>query len=737
MPTARSIKVRGVVQGVGFRPFVARLARAYSLAGCVSNGKEGVEIFLEGSDGDLDAFLQTLESDRPPAAVITQIEVRTSEPRGLREFTIRESESRGRPSVRISPDLPACADCLREMLDPADRRYLYPYINCSNCGPRYSVILKLPYDRPNTTMKDWQLDSFCAAEYTDEGNRRFHAQPIACPICGPGYSLSHGNEVLFGTEGAIRRAAELLRTGSIVAVKGLGGYHLACDARNANAVQSLREHKYRKEKPFALMAKNAEVARTVALLGAEDEALLESVARPIVIVPAVAELPGIAPDNHDVGLMLPYTPLHTLLFEFGASSLLVMTSGNRSSEPIAYEDTEALQRLSGIADAFVIGERPIARRVEDSISQAGVFGPAILRRARGYAPSCVCVFPATASAQAPVLAVGADLKNTVTLVVNGQAFVSQHNGDLSQHQSFESFERSVEDLISMYDLRFDDLLVVHDCHPQYASTAYAEGCASRQKCSIQHHRAHVASVLAEQGEWDRRVIGVSFDGAGYGDDGTIWGGELFTGSIRDGFHRIAHMRHAQLPGGDSASRFPVQAAAGFLAQVEGMPDVTAAPFCFPPRYQRSLGLIRSGLRTFATTSMGRLFDTAAALLGFTGEVSFEGQAAIWLEQLARAIPMTEPYAFPFKDDELDFRPLLRGVAPDRSRGRAPGEISRAFHLGIARGLCEAVTVLCRAHRTKTVVLSGGVFQNQLLLRDIKPLLAAIPLDVYTNHSVPS
>ena len=739
MPSARSIKVRGVVQGVGFRPFVFRLARANRLAGWVCNGNDGVEIFAEGANRDLETFVHALQSGPPSAAIITEIAVQTCALLGLRDFTIRESQNNDRLLTRISPDLPVCGDCLRELFDPADNRYLYPYINCTNCGPRYSVILGLPYDRPNTTMKHWPLDTFCVEQYANPTNRRFHAQPIACPSCGPGYSLvydSCSNEVR-GSEASIRKAVELLQSGKIVAIKGLGGYHLACDAANAGAVQSLRERKYRKEKPFALMAWDVGVARTVARLTPEDEALLESVARPIVIVPATIELAGVAPESHDLGVMLPYTPLHHLLFAFGAPALLVMTSANRSNEPIAYDDGEAVQQLSGIADGFLAGERPIARRVEDSICRAGVFGTATLRRARGYAPSAVAVFPVSAAAPRPILAVGADLKNTITLVVDGQAFMSQYNGDLGNHQSFESFQKSADDLISMYGLRFDDLLVARDSHPQYASSGYADGLLAPEICSIQHHRAHVASVLAERGEWTQRVIGISFDGTGYGDDGTIWGGELFAGSLCDGFERVAHLRAAKLPGGDAAARYPVQAAAGFLDGIDDLPDMTAAPFDFPRRYGQSLALLRSGVRTFTTTSVGRLFDTTAALLGFTRQVSFEGQAAIWLEQIARNIPDADAYPFPFNDRELDFRPLLKSAANDRLRGRNPAEISRAFHRGVAQGLCDALKALCPVHGTDTVVLSGGVFQNELLLEAIKALVLPSPFKVYTNNIVPS
>ena len=677
MPSACSIRVRGVVQGVGFRPFVYRLARANTLAGWVLNGEGGVEIFLEGAEEGLLAFVRHLKTQPPPASSITEIEVRRADPLGLNEFTIRESHRCERPTVRISPDLPLCDECLRELFDPSDRRYWYPYINCTNCGPRYTVVLSLPYDRPNTTMQRWPLDDYCAAEYRDPANRRFHAQPVACPSCGPGYSLQKGDEVVHESEPSIRQAAQLLASGSILAVKGLGGYHLACDASNPAAVAALRERKYRKEKPFAIMAKIAEVARQLVELSSAAEELLTSVARPIVLAPSIAEPhqvdSGVAPENNELGLMLPYTPLHYLLFAAGAPEVLVMTSANRSSEPIAYEDDEALDRLSGIADAFLIGERPIARRVDDSVARDGVFGPVIVRRARGYAPGAVATLPTAR----PILAVGADLKNTITLVVDGQAFMSQHIGDLDHYGSLRAFKETIHDLISMYEVRPEDLLLAYDSHPQYASSSHALALGIPQRLAVQHHRAHIASVLAERGEWEKRVIGVSFDGTGYGDDGSIWGGEIFLGSVKDGFDRVGHLRSASLPGGDAAAQYPVQAAAGFLSQIEGLPDLTAPPFNFAQRYLQALDLVQKNVRTFPTTSIGRLFDTAAALLGFTREITFEGQAAMWLEQLACTVPLTEPYPFPWRARKWIFarycRPLFAiAFAPVRSQKlRAP------------------------------------------------------------------
>lgn len=729
---ARIVRVRGVVQGVGFRPFVFRLARANALAGWVFNGGEGVEIFLEGADDCLEAFVRDLTSAAPPAARITGMEVIACEPRGIREFTIRESRREDRPSTRISPDLPICDDCLRELFDSADRRYRYPYINCTNCGPRYTVTLALPYDRRNTTMSRWPLDEFCAGQYQNPGDRRFHAQPVACPSCGPAYFLQQDGQITSGSEASIRAAAQLLAAGRIVAVKGLGGYHLACDARNARTIHELRERKYRKEKPFALMARDLEAARQIIELTPEAEALLTSLARPIVVARAKAGFPGIAPDSAELGVMLPYTPLHHLLFDAGAPEILVMTSANRSSEPIAYEDSDALERLSAIADAFLIGERPIARRVDDSVARAGAFGPAILRRSRGYAPGAVTTIPSDRS----ILAVGADLKNTIALVVHGQAFVSQHIGDLQDYPSLRAFQETIDDLTSMYEVDWNDLLVVCDAHPQYASAEHARSLPARSRGRIQHHRAHVASVLAERRAWDTRVIGASFDGTGYGDDGTIWGGEIFLGSVRDGFERVAHLRSAVLPGGDAAAQYPVQAAAGVLAQLEDLPELSAPPFSFPDRYDDARMLLRKGVRSFTTTSVGRLFDAAAALLGFTRGVTFEGQAAMWLEQLARTAANADAYSFPFDARELDFRPLLRAVVDDRLHGRSTNEIVRAFQRGIASGVARAITTLCAHHNVDTAVLSGGVFQNELLLEDLHDIFATTPLAIWTNHEVP-
>lgn len=737
---ARLIRVTGVVQGVGFRPFVWRLAQAHGIVGWVRNTGAGVEIHAEGLAAALDAFTSALETEAPPAALVDSVAGEPAAATGSSGFEIRHSSGAARPTVRISPDLAVCDDCLRELRDPADRRRGYPYINCTRCGPRYSIVLSLPYDRPRTTMRDWPMCTECAAEYADPADRRFHAQPAACPRCGPGYALrapasgrqpAAAPDADAGSE-AIARCAGLLRDGRIVAVKGLGGYHLACDARNAAAVEALRMRKFRKERPFAVLAADLDVAEGLVQLDAAARVLLTSVARPIVLAPARVALPGVAPDSAELGVMLPSVPLHHLLFDAGAPPVLVLTSGNRAGEPIAYLDDDALERLGGIADAFLIGERPIARRVDDSVVRAGAAGPVVLRRARGLAPGVVARLPAGR----PILAVGADLKNAVVVVVDGEAIASQHVGDLDHLGAREAFARTIADLLEMYDVDRAALVVAHDAHPAYASSAHARELTAAMHLPVQHHRAHIASVLAEQGALDEQVVGVALDGTGWGDDGAIWGCELFTGSVAGGLVRAAHLRPAVLPGGDAAAHWPVQAAAGFLGQVADAPAAGEAPFDFPRRYAQAAGLVARNVRCFPTTSAGRLFDTAAALLGFTREITYEGQAAVWLEHLARGAAAAAPYPMPFRGGELDFRPLLGGLIADRRRGGDPAVAARAFHGGLAAGLAAAVLALRDRCGGSTAVLSGGVFQNELLSGELRAQLAAAGMQVWQNRAVP-
>ncbi|MDA8193741.1 MAG: carbamoyltransferase HypF [Thermaerobacter sp.] len=731
---AHRIHVRGVVQGVGFRPFVYRMARNFHVNGWVLNNGVGVEIHVEGHPDATAGFLEALRANHPPAARIAEMNVSEATPDQLKTFAIRQSQTAARPTARISADLAICDACRTELFDPHNRRYLYPYINCTDCGPRYSIILELPYDRPHTTMAPWPLCGDCAREYHDPDDRRFHAQPVACPACGPHYRLKLPERTVTGDAEAVRMAAQLLRQGRILAIKGLGGYHLACDARNPAAVAALRSRKYRKDQAFALMARDLAAAGAVVVLDGDAEALLTSVAAPIVVARARRPLPGVAPDNRNLGVMLPYTPLHHLLFHFDAPAVLVMTSANRSSEPIAYQDDEAETRLAGIADGFLCGERPVARRVDDSVIQSGSLGKMIVRRARGYAPTVVARMPESSG---PVLATGADLKNTVTLVVKGQAVMSQHLGDLDNFAAFSGFCQAIDDVRAMYDIAGDELLVAHDLHPGYRSSAHAADLPARRTLAVQHHRAHIAAVLAERGAWDERVIGVAFDGTGYGDDGTIWGGEFFTGSIASGFERVGHLRPAALVGGDAAAKVPVQAAAGFLAEIAPDRVFMEAPFQFPERFARAQALLRQGIRVFPTTSAGRLFDTVAAMLGFTGEMTFEGQAAIWLEHLAWSGHQTlgEDAAL-WDGKQLDYRPLLGSIVRDRQRGRDRADIAYAFHQQLAGAIGRAVSHLGERHGIETVVLAGGVFQNMLLLRLLKECLRRSRLRIWTASEIP-
>jgi hydrogenase maturation protein HypF len=732
-PHALDIDITGLVQGVGFRPFVYRLAVRHGISGWVLNGERGVRVHAEGPARALERFVAELSSEAPPAASIATLTASPARTQEFGSFEIRESRGEGVPTVRVSPDLALCADCRRELFDHNDRRFGYPYINCTNCGPRYSVVLGLPYDRPMTTMRAWPLCAQCRSEYDDPGDRRFHAQPVACAECGPTYVLHERQPEAMGepasaatpSQHSIERAAALLADGAIVAVKGIGGYHLACDARNAGAVALLRERKYRKERPFALMARNLAVARTLIELDAASEEQLTSVARPIVLAPARATFAGVAPDNAELGVMLPYAPLHELLFAAGAPDVLVMTSANRSSEPIAYDDGDALQSLAGIADAFLIGERPIARRLDDSIVRAGPCGPSIVRRARGLAPQAVALLGVTE----PIVAVGADLKNSITLVVGGQAFAGQHIGDLEHFAARGAFATAIADLCAMYGVDPAAALVAHDLHPQYHSSEFA-ATLSERRLAVQHHRAHVASVLAEREAWHESALGFAFDGTGYGEDGAIWGGEVFSGTLSGGLQRVAHLRTVALPGGDAAARFPEQAAAGFLYGVADAVAFDRAPFAFGARYARARELVAKNVRTFPTSSMGRLFDAVAALLGFTREQTFEGQAPMWLEHLARAGASGSGYAFALGAGDFDSAPVLRAIVADRLAGKPVADIARAFHAAVA----GVVVALAEQFAVARVVVSGGVFQNALL---VELLAHHFGERLWLNHKVPA
>lgn len=731
----------GVVQGVGMRPFVYRLAADCRIRGWVRNDGQGVTIHAEGTASALDRFVARLRTDAPPAAVIADLRVADAAPAGFDAFRIVESDAPlASPTVRIAPDLPICAECLRELFDPADGRFEYPYINCTNCGPRYSIIRALPYDRASTTMSAWPMCPRCAAQYADPADRRFHAQPVACPACGPTYVLERAGREPLRAAAAMGATADLLRRGAIVGIKGIGGYHLACDAANADAVARLRTRKFRKEKPFALMARDLPSAERLIELGEAHRALLTSAARPIVLAPARVDLPGVAPDQTSLGVMLPYAPLHALLFAAGAPDPIVLTSANRSDEPIAYRDDEARQRLADLADALLVGEREIARRVDDSVAAVRRGRPFMLRRSRGWAPASVGRLPA----QRPILALGADLKNTLTLVVDGEAFVSQHLGDLDDAGVEQAFRETVRDLLAMYAVDSRDLVVACDLHPEFVSTRHAAElpCAALRR--VQHHHAHIASVAAEHGLLDQRVLGLALDGTGYGTDGAIWGCEYLLGSVAAGFERVASLRSVSMPGGDAAARWPVQAAAGFLAAVGECPALERPPFEFPARYFEARAMVERGVRCFVSTSAGRLFDAAAALLGFTRESTYEGQAAIWMEAQARraahraadrdgAREVQDAYPF----DGVDFEPLLRKLISDRLAGVEVGVCALRLHVGFALGLAAKAAELAQGHGLSGVMVSGGVFQNELLLDTFcDAIRRRSAVTVWTNERVP-
>lgn len=764
---ASLIRIKGIVQGVGFRPFIYLHAREHGLFGWVLNDEAGVEVHIEGDEGAISAFLSSLKEKAPPASRIDEVITGECAPQDYSEFVIVESRSGDKIVTRISPDMVVCAACLSDLDDTSSPYYEYPYVNCTHCGPRYSIIKSLPYDRPATTMAQWPMCEHCRQGYENPEDRRFHAQPVACNKCGPQYYLRSTGDSRTGHE-AIKHAVRLLQEGKIVAVKGIGGYHLALDATNDDALRALRERKYRKEKPFAVMVKSLEHARQIVDLNPVAEEALISIARPIVLARSRGNASGrldqslLAPDNLDLGVMLPYTPLHHLLFKFGAPPFLVLTSANRSNEPLAYDDDRAFGELDGIADAFLVGERPIQRRVDDSVAATSALGFHLIRRARGYAPGAVATLPC----EQPVLAVGADLKNTITLVVAGQAFVSQYIGDLEQTSCFDAFAETVSDLTAMYGIKDEELIVCHDLHPQYMSTQFALQLPCARRIGIQHHRAHVASVLAEHSHrraqakhgdldslsgsdgFEKKVLGIAFDGTGWGDDESIWGGEFFVGSLQSGFERVASIYPATMPGGDAAARFPAQAAAGFLHSISSSTEnllidkLSAPPFEFPEKRMVLVQqMLSKDLQCRKTTSVGRLFDAASALTGFAGEVSFEAQAAIWLEHLARSSLAQKAYPFIYDAGAqyLDWREALNELMQDRLNGASQQDIAGAFHLGLARAMTAAAISLCEQHQLSTVAISGGVMQNMLLVNLFSAELAvsAPHIKLLANSLVPA
>ncbi len=766
------IEIHGAVQGVGFRPFVYRLATELGLAGWVINDTQGVFIEVEGADPLLEAFLVRLSREAPPRAIVQSLDHEWLAPAGYyTRFEIRHSDQGGAKTALVLPDIAACPECLAEAADPANRRYRYPFTNCTNCGPRFSIIEALPYDRPNTTMRRFALCPACRAEYDDPANRRFHAQPNACPICGPQLawieradhegvegaedakregtkpvSRPPAQDALYGTTAlgndALHRAAEALAAGQIVAVKGLGGFHLMADARDACATGRLRERKRRGEKPFAVMAPTLAWVQEHCETPPAAEMLLASAEAPIVLlrkIGAAGVAEAVAPGNPSLGVMLPYTPLHRLLLD-EVDFAVVATSGNLADEPICTDEVEALDRLGGIADGFLVHDRPITRHVDDSVAWIVDGTPRLLRRARGYAPLPV-LLPAPVPA---ILAVGAHLKNTVALSVGRQAFISQHIGDLETPEALAAFERVIADFLRLYEVA--PVAVAHDLHPDYQSTRWAREAAAAADTSwrdvpriaVQHHHAHLAACLAEN-HITGHALGVTWDGTGYGPDGTIWGGEFLLGDAA-GYTRVAHLRPFRLPGADAAVYEPRRVALALLYELYGDAafEMDLAPVRTFSAGERRVfrQMLARRVNAPRTTSMGRLFDGVAALVGLRQQVSFEGQAAMALEFAADP---NEAGAYPLalvsgagEARLLDWGPAVEALLADVAAGVPVGMLSARFH----NGLVAAIVDVVRATGERRVALTGGCFQNRLLTEHASAALAGAGCEVLLHRQTP-
>jgi hydrogenase maturation protein HypF len=752
MPNLRKhIQVRGIVQGVGFRPFVYNIAHALGLTGYVFNSSSGVTIEVEGDGAAVRAFLKKLKEDPPQLAEIAGITVSEMAVQGSTGFSILGSREEAGEFVLVSPDAGTCDACWNDFGDPGNRRYGYPFTNCTHCGPRYTILRDIPYDRAKTTMSAFTMCADCQAEYEDPQNRRFHAQPNACAVCGP--SLSLVQSVATASMAAadsqdgdslaiVRQARELLAEGKILAVKGLGGFLLACDATNEAAVAELRRRKRRPHKPFAVMVRDVAAARKLCEVSTEDEASLRSPRRPIVILRRRTETAlasGIAPGDNTLGVMLPYTPLHYLLFSDSPEtelewSALVMTSGNLSEEPIVISNQEAMRQLGGIADWFLLHNREIATRVDDSVVRCFEGRERVLRRARGFVPQTIDM----GIEMEEVLSFGGELKNTFCLTKGRYAILSQHIGDLENYETVQFFEETLSNLKHIF--RVTPRAAVYDLHPGYMSTRMALASGIAHKIGVQHHHAHIASCMAEN-HLRGRVLGVAMDGTGFGTDGTVWGGEFLVADFA-GFTRRAHLRNILLPGGDAAVRQPWRMALSYLRDVFGQ-QLPGKLQCFQGIDEKQVALVDTMLmrriQTVETSSCGRLFDAVSALLGVASEVTFEGQAAIALEAMAdRGIE--QRYDFAIEEGEtmiLDFRPVIAAIVKDLSLGRRTGEISACFHNTLGAAIGEMCGRIGATDGLNRICLSGGSFQNLYLLGRTVVELRRRGFGVFLHSQVPA
>ena len=736
----RKIWVKGVVQGVGFRPFIFSLASRFKLTGWVRNTSSGVEIEVNGLPAHLDEFINAIPAELPPLARVNSLQAHLAPPNGYTTFEILFSQAQEGEFIPISPDVTICPACQAELFDPTNRRYRYPFINCTHCGPRFSIIQDIPYDRPKTTMSVFPLCPECAREYNNPLDRRFHAQPTACPVCGPQVELVFASQTAVNGDQAIRLARQMLKRGKILAVKGLGGYHLACDAFNAQAVETLRQRKKRSDKPFALMAFDLETIERHTALSSSERELLLSRQRPVVLLERLEGSPiaeGVAPHQHTLGLMLAYTPLHLLLLEPepGFPEVLVMTSGNLSDEPIAYIDADARERLSGIADAFLIHNRAIHMRVDDSVARVVDGQPYLIRRSRGYAPDALQL-PRPVP---PLLATGAELKNTFCLTRERYAFLSHHIGDMENLETYQSFESGILHFERLF--RIKPQAIACDMHPNYLATIFAQERAKIENLplfQVQHHHAHLAACLADNG-WDNLdpVIGLIYDGTGYGTDGTIWGGELLLGGYQ-GYQRIFHLAQVPLPGGDASVRKVSRMALAHLWQAGIEWESDMPPMLALSAQERASLRVQLDRQINAplTSSMGRLFDAAAALAGIRQDATYEGQAAIEFESMADPDEV-DYYPFIIEETTFSAKPLWEGMLRDWRSGLSLPRLAARFHNSIAQlnlGLCQRVR---QSYGANTVALSGGVWQNRVLLKSTSRLLTQAGFHVLRHHHVPT
>jgi hydrogenase maturation protein HypF len=734
-------RVEGTVQGVGFRPYVYRLAGELGVAGHVLNDSRGVVVEVEAAPETVDRFLARLPVEAPPLAHVERVVSEPLQETGEHGFVIRESPRDGEPRAAVTPDSATCADCLAELFDPADRRFRYPFTNCTSCGPRFTIVRNVPYDRPHTTMAAFTMCAACRREYENPGDRRFHAQPNACAECGP-------RAVLVQADGSptddpharddVQAAARALVDGAIVAIKGIGGFHLACRADDEAVVAELRARKHREDRPFALMVPDLDGARQLVALEPGEADLLESRERPIVLARRRPDAPvaqAVAPASSDLGVMLPYSPLHHLLLA-DAGVALVMTSGNVSDEPIAYRDADARERLAGIADLFLVHDRPIETRTDDSVVRLAAGRPQLLRRSRGYVPAEAAL---PVPARVELLACGAEQKNTFAVAKGGRAWVGHHIGDLENYETLRSFGEGIAHFKGLFAVEPE--LVAHDLHPEYLSTKYALELDGVQLVGVQHHHAHLAACLAEHGETGP-AVGAIFDGTGYGSDGTVWGGELLVGDL-SGFERVGLLVPVRMPGGAAAIRQPWRMACSWLSEAFGHDP--ALPAALRDRVSadawRRIGeLARTGVASPLTTSMGRLFDAVAALAGIRTEVTYEGQAAVELE--ASCEPAERgAYPFPLVDEDggplvMDARPAVAEIARELSEGVEAALVAARFHNAVAEVTAQACVQAAERGGTETAVLSGGVFQNRWLLERSSALLAAAGLRVLLPERLP-